>query len=95
MTLKDHDEIESESDRSKEDEKPPLKGYNDEDVEYLVEGESLVIRSAFKVQIKEYDVEQQRKNIFHTRCHIHNKVYSMIIYEVVVLMFSVLLLLGN
>jgi hypothetical protein len=66
MTLKDYDEIESESDRSKEDEMPPLKDYNDEDVEYLVEGESLVIKGAFKVQIKEYDVEQQMKNIFHT-----------------------------
>jgi len=66
MTLKDYDEIEFESDRSKEDEMPPLKDYNDEDVEYLVEGESLVIRGAFKVQIKEYDVEQQIKNIFHT-----------------------------
>jgi hypothetical protein len=66
MTLNDYDEIESESDRSKEDEMPPLKDYNDEDVEYLVEGESLVIRGAFKVQIKEYDVEQQIKNIFHT-----------------------------
>ena len=66
MTLNDYDEIESESDRSKEDEMPPLKYYNDEDVEYLVEGESLVIRGAFKVQIKEYDVEQQIKYIFHT-----------------------------
>lgn len=66
MTLKDYDEIESENDRSKEDEMPPLKDYNDEDVEYLVEGESLVIKGAFKVQIKEYDVEQQMKNIFHT-----------------------------
>ena len=49
MTLMDYDEIESESDRSKEDEIPPLKDYNDEDVEYLVDGESLVIRGAFKV----------------------------------------------
>jgi hypothetical protein len=29
-------------------------------------------------------VEQQMKNIFHTWCHIHNKVYTMIIDEVVV-----------
>jgi hypothetical protein len=25
------------------------------------------------------DIKQQRKNIFHTRCHITNKVCSMII----------------
>jgi hypothetical protein len=31
------------------------------------------------MQIKEDDVDQQRENIFHTRCHIQNKVCSMII----------------
>jgi hypothetical protein len=30
-------------------------------------------------QVKEDDMEQQRENIFHTRCHINNKVCSMII----------------
>jgi hypothetical protein len=29
--------------------------------------------------IKKDDVNQQQENIFHTRCHIQNKVYSMII----------------
>jgi len=38
----------------------------------------LVIRRALNMQIKE-DVNQQRENIFHTRCHIQNKVWSMII----------------
>ena len=30
-------------------------------------------------QIKEDDDQQQRENIFHTRCHINNKVCSLII----------------
>jgi hypothetical protein len=48
----------------------------EDNVEYSVEGESLVARYALSAQIKEDDVEQQRENIFHTRCHINNKVYS-------------------
>jgi hypothetical protein len=51
----------------------------DDDVEYPVEGESLVARRALSAQVKEDDMEQQRENIFHTRCHINNKVCSMII----------------
>ena len=44
-----------------------------------MEGESLVAKRALSAQIKENDMEQQRENIFHTRCHINNKVCSMII----------------
>jgi hypothetical protein len=44
-----------------------------------LEGESLVARRALSAQIKENGMEQQRENIFHTRCHINNKVCSMII----------------
>ena len=36
-------------------------------------------RRALSAQVKEDDMEQQRENIFHTRCHINNKVCSMII----------------
>jgi len=38
-----------------------------------------VIRRPLNIHIKEDDVEQQMENIFHTRCHINNKVCSMII----------------
>ena len=31
--------------------------------------------------LKWNDAEQQRENIFHTRCHVNNKVCSMIIDE--------------
>uniref|UniRef100_A0A2N9H519 Integrase zinc-binding domain-containing protein n=1 Tax=Fagus sylvatica TaxID=28930 RepID=A0A2N9H519_FAGSY len=69
-------ETESESDA---DQMPMLENTCDDDVEYPVEGESLVARRALSAQVKEDDMEQQRKNIFHTRCHINNKVCSMII----------------
>jgi hypothetical protein len=38
-----------------------------------------VARCALSAQVKADDMEQQRENIFHTRCHINNKVCSMII----------------
>jgi hypothetical protein len=62
-----------------DDQMPLLKGVCDNDVQYPAEGESLVIRRALSAQVKEDGVEQHRENIFHTRCHINNKVCSMII----------------
>ena len=58
---------------------PPLVDCSDEKIAYPVEGEVLVIMRALNMQIKEDDVDQQRENIFHTRCHIQNKVCSMLI----------------
>jgi hypothetical protein len=69
-------ETERESDA---DQMPMLEDTGDDDVEYPVEGESLVARRALSAQVKEDDMEQQRENIFHTRCHINIKVCSMII----------------
>ena len=68
--------IESEGD---DDQMPSPKNTCDDDVEYPVEGESLVARCALSAQVKDDDMEQQKENIFHTRCHINNKVCSMII----------------
>ena len=62
-----------------EDQMPSPKDACDDDVEYPVKGKSLVARHALSAQVKEDDMEQQRENIFHTRCHIDNKVCSMII----------------
>jgi len=56
---------------------PPLKDCSD--VEYLVDEETLMIRKTLNIQIKKDYVEQQRDNILHIRCHINNKVCSMII----------------
>uniref|UniRef100_A0A2N9HWX5 Reverse transcriptase domain-containing protein n=1 Tax=Fagus sylvatica TaxID=28930 RepID=A0A2N9HWX5_FAGSY len=38
--------------------------------------ESLVARRALNTHIKVDDAEQQRENIFHTRCHVNNKEYE-------------------
>ena len=45
--------------------------------EYAALEELLVARRALSVQDKEED-EVQRENIFHTRCHVQNKVCSVI-----------------
>ena len=52
---------------------------DDDDVKYLVKGGSLVIRQALNAQVKYDDLEQQKNNIFHIRCHIGNEICSMII----------------
>jgi hypothetical protein len=77
MVIREHRDIESKSDKSKNDKKPPLEDCGD--VEYPVDKNALVIRISLNVQIKDVDVEQRMKKIFHTRCHIKNKVYSIII----------------
>jgi len=56
---------------------PPLEDASD--LEYVVGDKVLVIRKSLSVQTKEDDMEQQRENIFHTRCLINDKVCSMII----------------
>ena len=73
------DEIVSESDS--DNEMPPLgdcSNVDEENVEYPVHGESLVILRALNLNVKEEGLEQ-RENIFHTRCLIGGKVCSMII----------------
>ena len=71
-------EVETESEED-DDQMPSSEDVCDDNVEYPVEGESLMARCALSAQVKEDDMEQQRENIFHTRCHINNKVCSMII----------------
>ena len=78
MILRDNGGFETEEDFDEES-KQPL-GEDNEDVEYPVTGEFLVTRRALSVQVKEEDPEtMQRDNIFHTRCHIEDKVCSMVI----------------
>ena len=57
------------------DSRPSLEDVDDE--EYVVQGELMVARRALSVQAKEDD-EVQQENIFHTRCHVQNKVCSVI-----------------
>lgn len=49
-----------------------------DDEGYAARGELLVARRALSVQVKE-DKDVQWENIFHTRCHMNNKVCSVII----------------
>jgi hypothetical protein len=79
MLRRDNGEVEYESDKSESEKMPPLVDCSDEKIAYPVEGEALVIRRALNMQIKDDDIDQQRENIFHTRCDIQNKVCSMII----------------
>ena len=58
---------------------PELVDASDDDgVVYPVTGESLLARRALNTHIKVDDIEQQREKIFHTKCHVNNKVCSMI-----------------
>ncbi|KAL5758490.1 hypothetical protein ACOSP7_021101 [Xanthoceras sorbifolium] len=75
MVLKDDGGIESEGESDGES-MPPLEDVGD--FEYPVGGELLVARRALSAQAKE-DEEVQRENIFHTRCHVNDKVCSVII----------------
>ena len=77
MILRDDGEIVSTSEESDCDDMPPLEDASD--LEYAVGDKVLVVRRSLSIQTKEEDVEQQRENIFHTRCLINDKVCSMII----------------
>ncbi|KAH9744213.1 Endonuclease [Citrus sinensis] len=70
MILRDDGDVETEGE-SYDDPMPPLEDAND-GVEYPVDGKLMVARCALNMQVKE-DVEVQRDNIFHTRCHIKDK----------------------
>ena len=73
--MRDNGEIETDNE-SDCDSMPSLEDADDE--EYVVQGELMVARRALSVQAKEDD-EMQRDNIFDTRCHVQNKVCSVII----------------
>ncbi|WP_240450277.1 retropepsin-like aspartic protease, partial [Streptomyces sp. S1] len=75
MVMRDNGEIETDED-SDNDSMPSLEDADDKD--YAVKGDLLVARRALSVQARE-DEEEQRENIFHARCHVQNKVCSVII----------------
>ncbi|RDY00592.1 hypothetical protein CR513_16210, partial [Mucuna pruriens] len=79
MGMLDNGEIESES--SSDDEMPPLEDYSDVEVAKLVNRDILVTRHALSIQPKEDGDMEQHEHNFHTRCHINDKVCSMIIYS--------------
>jgi len=67
------------SERSDKEEMSPLEDVNDDGVQYLVKGEAFMVRRVLNEQVKVADLEEQRYNVFYTRCHVQNKFYSMII----------------
>ena len=75
MVLRDDGEVVTDDESDKES-MPPLEDVDEE--EFAAQGELLVTRRALSLQAKE-DKEEQRENIFHTRCHVRNKVCSVII----------------
>ena len=80
--MQDNCEIERDNE-SDCDSTPSLKDADDE--EYFVQGELMVARRALSMQAKGDD-DKQRENIFHSRCHVQNKVSSAIIYGAIALM---------
>uniref|UniRef100_A0A2N9IQ73 Retrotransposon gag domain-containing protein n=1 Tax=Fagus sylvatica TaxID=28930 RepID=A0A2N9IQ73_FAGSY len=83
MIMRDNGEVMTESEDDS-DGMPELVDASDDDgVVYPVTGESLVARRALNTHIKVDDVEQQRENIFHTRCHVNNKYKDEVLCDVV------------
>ena len=68
-----------ESASSSDDDMPPLEDCSDVDIEGPVNGELLVTRRVLSTQPKEEGDEVQREHIFRTRCHVQNKICSLII----------------
>lgn len=77
MVVRANGEIESAS--SSEDEMPPLEDCSDVDVEEPVHGDWLVTRRALSLKPKGDGDEEQREDIFHTRCHVRDNVCTLIV----------------
>ncbi|KAL4387233.1 hypothetical protein GQ457_09G019940 [Hibiscus cannabinus] len=74
MLLRDDGEVESEQEEE-ENENDAIQ--EEEELEHAVEGEALIVKRSLSMQPMEGD--EQRENIFHTRCHIGGKVCFVII----------------
>ncbi|XP_031287923.1 uncharacterized protein LOC116146645 [Pistacia vera] len=70
-------EVESAS--SSDDEMPPLEDFSDVEVEEPMCGDLLVTRRALSIQPKDEGDKEQCEHIFHTRCHVKDKVCTLII----------------
>ncbi|KAJ4708851.1 Mutant gag-pol polyprotein [Melia azedarach] len=75
MMVLENGEIESAS--SSEDEMPPLADYSNIEIEEPVHSDLLIIRRALSIQPKDDIIVEQREHIFHTRCHVKDKVINM------------------
>ena len=77
--MKDNGEVGTASENDSDDIQPLEDVSGDDGKAYAEEGELLVTRRAFNTQIKVDETDQQRENIFHTRCSVNKKVCSIII----------------
>jgi hypothetical protein len=57
MVIRNNVDMESESNRSDCEYMPPLEDYTGEEIAYLIEGEALVIRRTFWIQVKKDDID--------------------------------------
>uniref|UniRef100_A0A2N9F371 Uncharacterized protein n=1 Tax=Fagus sylvatica TaxID=28930 RepID=A0A2N9F371_FAGSY len=76
MIMHDNGEVMTESEDDSDGMPELVDASDDDEVVYPVTGESLVARRALNTHIKVDDAEQQRENIFHTRCHVNNMEYA-------------------
>ncbi|KAL4333528.1 hypothetical protein GQ457_07G010220 [Hibiscus cannabinus] len=75
ILLQDDGEIETDQEEDEDDDVPIQE--EEEELEHAVEGEALIVKRSLSMQAIEGD--EQRENIFHTRCHINGKVCFVII----------------
>ena len=75
MVVRANGEIESEEEELEDE--PKIVSESDEEVEHALDGELLVVKRSLSIQ--SIDDEQQRENIFHTRCQVQGKLCSVII----------------
>ncbi|XP_040955920.1 uncharacterized protein [Gossypium hirsutum] len=75
MVVRANGEIESEEEELEDE--PETVSDNEEEVEHALDGELLVVKRSLSIQ--SIDDEQQRENIFHTRCQVRGKLCSVII----------------
>uniref|UniRef100_A0A2N9HG40 Uncharacterized protein n=1 Tax=Fagus sylvatica TaxID=28930 RepID=A0A2N9HG40_FAGSY len=73
MIMCDNGEVMTESEDDSDGVPELVDASDDDGVVYPVTSKYLVTRRALNTHIKVDDAEQQRKNIFHTRCHVNNK----------------------
>lgn len=93
MLLKDNGDIENASEGDSVNSMLSLQDV-EEDVEYPVQRQFLVVRRTLNVQVKQED-SNQKENIFHTRCLVNGNVCNLIIDGEVVPILTVLSWLIN
>ena len=77
--MQDNGEVMNKSESDGEEMPKLIDASDDDGVEYPAKGESLVARCALSTQMSVDDMEQQKENIFHTRCIVNNKMCSITI----------------